>query len=102
LRELLTIKSDDVIGRTQAYSSIIQGKPIPESNVPETFKLLVRQMNGLGLGLEPIVSEEVVEAEEESEGSEKKVETDIEDIQKVDPTKAASEPSTEPAKEETV
>ncbi|OGC48717.1 DNA-directed RNA polymerase subunit beta, partial [candidate division WWE3 bacterium RBG_16_37_10] len=51
LKEMLTIKSDDLIGRTQAYSAMIQNKPIPESNIPETFKLLVRQMNGLGLGL---------------------------------------------------
>lgn len=61
LKEMLTIKSDDVIGRTQAYSAIIQGKTIPESSIPETFKLVVRQMNGLGLGLEAIApAEEVV------------------------------------------
>jgi DNA-directed RNA polymerase subunit beta len=57
LQEMLTIKSDDMLGRTQAYSSIIQGKTIPPSTVPETFKLLVRKLNGLGLGLE-IYSEE--------------------------------------------
>ncbi len=69
LKEMLTIKSDDLIGRTQSYSAMIQGKPIPESTVPETFKLLVRKLNGLGLGVEPIVSEEP-EAEVAPETSE--------------------------------
>lgn len=63
LQEMLTIKSDDLTGRTQAYSSIIQGKTIPESSIPETFKLLVRQMNGLGLGLEAMGGMEVEEEE---------------------------------------
>ncbi|KKS76297.1 MAG: DNA-directed RNA polymerase subunit beta, partial [candidate division WWE3 bacterium GW2011_GWA2_42_9] len=58
LKEILTIKSDDMLGRTQAYSAMVQGKEIPESSVPETFKLLVRKLNGLGLGLEAYSSEE--------------------------------------------
>lgn len=63
LREMLTIKSDDLIGRTQAYSAMIQGKVIPEASTPETFKLLVRKLNGLGLGLETLDGE----ADEEQE-----------------------------------
>ena len=54
LKEMLTIKSDDLIGRTKAYGSIIKGTPIADSTVPETFKLMIRQLNGLCLGLEPI------------------------------------------------
>ena len=54
LKEILTIKSDDMIGRTQAYSALIQGKDIPEATVPETFKLLIRKINGLGLGFEAV------------------------------------------------
>jgi DNA-directed RNA polymerase subunit beta len=54
LKEMLTIKSDDMMGRQQAYSALIRGTEIPESTVPETFKLLVRKLNGLGLGLETI------------------------------------------------
>jgi DNA-directed RNA polymerase subunit beta len=57
LQEMLTIKSDDMLGRTQAYSAMIQGRVIPDSTVPETFKLLVRKLNGLGLGLEALVTE---------------------------------------------
>ncbi len=67
LKEMLTIKSDDLIGRTKAYSSIIKGTPIVESTVPETFKLMVRQLNGLGLGLEPITYEREGISEEEGE-----------------------------------
>jgi DNA-directed RNA polymerase subunit beta len=66
LKEMLTIKSDDLVGRTQAYSAMIQGKTIPESTVPETFKLLVRQMNGLSLGLEVLGGED---AETQSENT---------------------------------
>ncbi len=63
LQEMLTIKSDDMLGRTQAYSALIQGKEIPASTVPETFKLLVRKLNGLGLSLEALTEtpEAVVE-----------------------------------------
>ena len=58
LKEMLTIKSDDVIGRTLAYRSILQGSEIPESAVPESFKLLVRELNGLGLNVIPLGNDE--------------------------------------------
>jgi DNA-directed RNA polymerase subunit beta len=52
LQEMLTIKSDDVVGRTKAYESIIKGEPITEINVPESFNVLVRELKGLGLNIE--------------------------------------------------
>src|SRR5690606_15823000 len=58
LHEMLTIKSDDIKGRYVAFQSIIKGLPIPDSHVPESFKLLVRQLNGLVLAITPMVSEE--------------------------------------------
>lgn len=72
LHEMLTIKSDDLVGRTQAYGAIVQGTEIPESSVPETFKLLIRQLNGLGIGIEAIVSEDDSEeaGDESSDDSE--------------------------------
>jgi len=73
LKEILTIKSDDMLGRTQAYSAMVQGKEIPESSVPETFKLLVRKLNGLGLGLEAYSSEEDSGPVEEVEESAQEV-----------------------------
>ena len=63
LQEMLTIKSDDMTGRNNAFKALLTGQEIPEPNVPESFKLLVRELNGLGLGIEPLeaVREEVEE-----------------------------------------
>ena len=52
LQEMLTIKSDDVPGRTRAYEAIIRGEPIKEINLPESFSVLVRELKGLGLNVE--------------------------------------------------
>ena len=54
LQEMLTIKSDDLFGRTKAYQAILQGEEIPAPTIPESFKLLVRELNGLCLNVEPI------------------------------------------------
>ncbi len=51
LQEMLTIKSDDVTGRAKAYESIIKGKPIAKTGVPESFKVLVRELRSIGLDL---------------------------------------------------
>lgn len=52
LREILTIKSDDVKGRNNTYSAIIKGKPLPSYGLPESFKLLTKKLQGLGFNLE--------------------------------------------------
>ncbi|MDP2671842.1 MAG: DNA-directed RNA polymerase subunit beta [bacterium] len=52
LQEMLTIKSDDVVGRAKAFEAIVKGTDIPESTVPESFKVLVKELNGLGLKVE--------------------------------------------------
>ena len=49
LRELLTIKSDDIIGRAKAYESIVKGENIPEPNIPESFNVLIHELRGLAL-----------------------------------------------------
>ncbi len=54
LQEMLTIKSDDVRGRTKAFESIIKGIDIPQSNVPESFHVLVKELNALGLSIDYI------------------------------------------------
>lgn len=51
LRELLTIKSDDVRGRNQTYNAIIKGREIPAPGIPESFKLLTKELQGLGLAV---------------------------------------------------
>ncbi len=52
LQEILTIKSDDIPGRSKAYEAIIKGEPIKKVNVPESFNVLVRELKGLGLDVE--------------------------------------------------
>lgn len=49
LQELLTVKSDDIIGRVKVYEAIIKGQPIPEPGVPESFRVLVKELQALGL-----------------------------------------------------
>ncbi|MFA5692107.1 MAG: DNA-directed RNA polymerase subunit beta [Acholeplasmataceae bacterium] len=49
LQELLTIKSDDMIGRNNVYSAISQGKPIPKPSIPESFRVLTKELQALGL-----------------------------------------------------
>ncbi|MDD4279813.1 MAG: hypothetical protein PHX74_08785, partial [Candidatus Sumerlaeales bacterium] len=52
LQELLTVKSDDVIGRTKTYQSIIQGRNHLQPGIPESFHVLVKELQGLGVNLE--------------------------------------------------
>ncbi|MEK7521276.1 MAG: DNA-directed RNA polymerase subunit beta [Patescibacteria group bacterium] len=53
LQEMLTIKSDDVVGRARAFEAIVKGTEIPEATIPESFKVLVRELNSLGLVIQP-------------------------------------------------
>jgi len=57
LQEMLTIKSDDVPGRSKAYEAVIKGEPIRKLNVPESFNVLVRELKGLCLNVELIGAE---------------------------------------------
>ena len=52
LQEMLTIKSDDVVGRARAFEAIVKGVDIPEATVPESFKVLVRELNALSLSID--------------------------------------------------
>jgi len=78
LQEMLTIKSDDVTGRAKAYESIIKGDDILQPGVPESFKVLVKELQSLGLALEVINEEEtkVASAEETMEEA-YKLETEL-------------------------
>jgi DNA-directed RNA polymerase subunit beta len=68
LQEILTIKSDDILGRVKAYEAIVKGENIPEPGIPESFKVLVKEMQSLCLDVE-IISEsgEEIELKEEDE-----------------------------------
>ena len=52
LQELLTIKSDDIIGRAKTYESLVKGDNVPKAGVPESFNVLVHELRGLGLDLQ--------------------------------------------------
>lgn len=51
LREMLTVKSDDVIGRSKVYEAIIKGENLPEPNIPEAFNVIMKELQGLGLDI---------------------------------------------------
>jgi DNA-directed RNA polymerase subunit beta len=63
LQEMLTIKSDDVYGRAKAYESIIKGTPIQGPKVPESFNVLVKELQGLGLKVDMLAKGAVIDAE---------------------------------------
>ena len=69
LQEMLTVKSDDVIGRVKTYESIVKGEQVPPPGVPESFKVLIKEMQSLGLDARVFVEEDN-EMELEEEGSE--------------------------------
>jgi DNA-directed RNA polymerase subunit beta len=64
LQEMLTIKSDDVYGRSKAYESIIKKMPIIGPKVPESFNVLVKELQGLSLKVDLIQSDKLVDAEQ--------------------------------------
>lgn len=70
LQEMLTIKSDDIEGRTHAFQAIIKGQPIPEPAIPESFRVLTKELAGLGLDVSaietPALSDESQDAKEET------------------------------------
>ena len=51
LQEMLTVKSDDIVGRTKTYEAIVKGEPIAEPGIPESFKVLVKELQSLGLDM---------------------------------------------------
>ncbi len=57
LQEILTVKSDDVVGRVKTYEAIVKGENVPEPGVPESFKVLIKELQSLGLDIK-VLSEE--------------------------------------------
>jgi DNA-directed RNA polymerase subunit beta len=62
LQELLTVKSDDVVGRVKTYEAIVKGENVPEPGVPESFKVLIKELQSLGLDVK-VLSEDDQEIE---------------------------------------
>jgi DNA-directed RNA polymerase subunit beta len=78
LQEILTIKSDDVTGRAKTYEAIVKGEDILPPGVPESFKVLVKELQSLGLAVEVINEEEKeIHTEKVSEAHETETEPDV-------------------------
>ncbi|NLW39947.1 MAG: DNA-directed RNA polymerase subunit beta [Tissierellia bacterium] len=75
LQEILTVKSDDVVGRVKTYEAIVKGENIPEPGVPESFKVLIKELQSLALDVK-VLSEEEDEIE-----IEESVDDDISDLE---------------------
>jgi len=77
LQEMLTVKSDDVVGRVKAYESIVKGENVPEPGVPESFKVLIKEMQSLALDAKIFTEDEeelqIAEEEEDVNDTAKKL-----------------------------
>ena len=58
LQEIITVKSDDVVGRVKTYEAIVKGENIPEPGVPESFKVLVKELQSIGLDIKVLNEDE--------------------------------------------
>ena len=85
LQEMLTIKSDDVNGRNRAYESIVKGDNIPRPGIPESFKVLVRELQSIGLDI-TVAKKDGVEVD---------LMTDMDDLRKAAPKRVLSDMDSE-------
>ena len=97
LQEILTVKSDDVIGRVKVYESIIKGQEINQAGVPESFRVLMKEFQALGLDIsiinddgETLQLKEIEEAEDRDDNN-----SSIEEFENSPVTEAVSEPDGE-------
>jgi DNA-directed RNA polymerase subunit beta len=58
LQEILTVKSDDVVGRVKTYEAIVKGENVPEPGIPESFKVLIKELQSLGMDVKMLSSDE--------------------------------------------
>jgi DNA-directed RNA polymerase subunit beta len=82
LQEILTVKSDDVVGRVKTYESIVKGENVPEPGVPESFKVLIKELQSLGMDVKILSEneEEIImkEIDDEDEGQSDKLNLNLE------------------------
>ena len=89
LQEILTVKSDDIVGRVQTYEAIVKGENIPEPGIPESFKVLIKEMQSLALDVRVLTEDnEEIQIKEVSEYEET---SGIDSIMEVDTTLEESE-----------
>ena len=69
LQEILTVKSDDVVGRVKTYEAIVKGESVPQPGVPESFKVLIKELQSLGLDVKMLSADfEEIELRDLDEG----------------------------------
>lgn len=80
LQEILTVKSDDVVGRVKTYESIVKGENVPEPGVPESFKVLIKELQSLGMDVKILTEDEeeieMKEIDDEDDGTSEKLNLD--------------------------
>lgn len=96
LQEMLTIKSDDVPGRSKAYEAVIKGEPIRRLNVPESFNVLVRELKGLGLEVDLVGATAAPVEDDQPRRSERLADILIDDEPKEAPTPVIEQPAADP------
>jgi len=96
LQEILTVKSDDVVGRVKTYEAIVKGENIPEPGVPESFKVLIKELQSIGLDIKVLSEDakEIVIQDDEEDVNETARELDL-DVSGVAPK--PEEPSNGPS-----
>ena len=98
LQEMLTIKSDDTVGRVKAYEAIVKGENIAEPSIPESFKVLLKEMQSLALDVD-VLSEEGAEVEVREEDDELLRAAEELGIDLAGPARARAEPNAEELEE---
>lgn len=85
LQEILTVKSDDVVGRVKTYESIVKGENIPEPGVPESFKVLIKELQSLGMDVKILSGDEeeieMKEMDDEDDASNDKLNLNLEGVE---------------------
>ncbi|TDQ34701.1 DNA-directed RNA polymerase subunit beta [Aureibacillus halotolerans] len=87
LQEILTVKSDDVVGRVRTYEAIVKGENVPEPGIPESFKVLIKELQSLGMDVKMLSADEqeinLQDVEDDEDGSADKLNLDTEPSQEV-------------------
>ena len=91
LQEMMTIKSDDVVGRVRAYEALVKGVPLPKSGVPESFRVLIKEFQALGLDISVLNGDgEFVDFKEVEEDEDETYEAPA-DLEVEEPTETVEE-----------
>src|SRR5699024_1128226 len=108
LQEILTYKSDDVVGRVKTYEAIVKGEPIPKPGVPESFRVLVKELQSLGLDMRVLdVEDKEIELRDMDDDDDDLITVDAlekfaekQNAKKAEAEAASKQPENKPADEE--